>query len=114
MSCERRLVEPLGLTAHDIVMVVPAELHAVPWRALPSLRGRAVTLAPSVRWWFDTSRSPGPARSARTRNGRRAVDVLVAAGPRLDVADAEAVAVGACHRNARVLDGRRGDDASRH
>ena len=58
---ERRLVEPLALTAHDIVMVVPAELHAVPWRALPSLRGRAVTLAPSVRWWFDRSI---PARSS--------------------------------------------------
>ena len=103
---ERRLVEPLALTAHDIVMVVPAELHAVPWRALPSLRGRAVTLAPSVRWWFDASRSLlDRARSGRARNGGRRADVLVAAGPRLEVADAEAMAVAACHRDARVLTG---------
>ncbi len=102
---ERRLVEPLALTAHDIVMVVPAELHAVPWRALPSLRGRAVTLAPSVRWWFDTSRSvsdrSGPVeRDPAGANGGPAADVLVAAGPRLEVADAEALAVAACHRDA--------------
>ncbi len=114
---ERRLVEPLALTAHDIVWSCPAELHAVPWRALPSLRGRAVTLAPSVRWWFDTSRSlpvePADRRVGGRHGGRRA-DVLVAAGPRLEVADAEAVAVAACHRDARVLTGAVGDDASRH
>ena len=92
---ERRLVEPLALAAHDIVLVLPADLHAVPWRALPSLRGRAITIAPSVRWWLDTSRvdaaRPGP--------------ILVAAGPRLDVADTEAAAVAACHTGARVLTG---------
>ena len=67
---ERRLVEPLGLTAHDIVLVVPADLHAVPWRALPSFRGRAVTLAPSVRWWFDTSRRRCVLRARGTDDAR--------------------------------------------
>jgi hypothetical protein len=108
---ERRLVEPLGLACHDIVMVVPAELHAVPWRALPSLRGRAVTLAPSVRWWLDASRSKssrsksGQSKSGQAANGRRPGRVLVAAGPRLETADAEAAAVAACHPGARLLAG---------
>jgi CHAT domain-containing protein len=92
---EARLVEPLGLTAHDIVMVVPGALHAVPWRAIPSLRGRAVTLAPSARWWITAVRATPPT----------ATDVLVAAGPRLESAAAEATAVAACHPAARVLAG---------
>jgi CHAT domain-containing protein len=87
------------LAAHDIVLVLPADLHAVPWRALPSLRGRAITLAPSVRWWLDAS------RLSATRTGTRTGQVLVAAGPRLEVADAEALAVAACHRGATVLAG---------
>lgn len=98
---ERRLVVPLALKAHDIVMVVPADLHAVPWRALPSLRGRAVTLAPSVRWWLDTSRLP----AGRSLSAGRTGEILVVAGPRLAVAEAEASAVAACHRHARVLAG---------
>jgi tetratricopeptide (TPR) repeat protein len=128
---ERRLVEPLALACHDVVMVVPADLHAVPWRALPSLRGRAVTLAPSVRWWLDASRSKsgqsksgqsksgqsrsgqsrsgqsksGQSKSGREANGRRPGKVLVAAGPRLEMADAEAAAVAACHPGARLLAG---------
>ncbi|MGH9132480.1 MAG: CHAT domain-containing protein, partial [Ilumatobacteraceae bacterium] len=93
---ERRLAEPLDLSADQVVMVVPAILHAVPWRALPSLRGRAVTLAPSVRWWIDAAHAPSPARAG---------EVLVAAGPRLDTAAAEAAAVAACHPSAQVLDG---------
>ena len=92
---ETSLVEPLALAAHDIVLVLPADLHAVPWRALPSLRGRAITLAPSVRWWLDTSRLS----SARTGH------VLVAAGPRLEVGETEAAAVAACHPAARALTG---------
>jgi hypothetical protein len=118
---ERRLVVPLGLTAHDIVMVVPADLHALPYRAIPSLRGRAVALAPSVGWWLEASRtasgrtSSAQARSGRSRSGRsasgpsssavRAGNVLVAAGPRLETAEAEAAAVAACHPRARVLAG---------
>ena len=62
---EQRLVEPLALTAHDIVLVLPADLHAVPWRALPSLRGRAITIAPSVRWWLDAEPGVGRTNGAR-------------------------------------------------
>ncbi len=103
---ERRLVGPLALTSHDIVMVVPADLHAVPWRALPSIRGRAVTLAPSVRWWLSTSRTQSSrTQPSRTQPGGRTGQVLVAAGPRLDTADAEAAAVAACHPGARTLTG---------
>ncbi len=89
------LLAPLRLDSPHVVLVVPAELHAIPWAALPSLRGRSFTLAPSVRWWIDaTSAPPTPLDS-----------VLVVAGPRLVEADSEARGVAACHRRAKLLTG---------
>ena len=76
----------------------------MPWRALPSLRGRAITLAPSVRWWLDSD-SRASTRPLDRHPAGGTGEILVAAGPRLDVADAEAAAVAACHRDARVLAG---------
>ena len=65
--------------------------------------GHARTVGPVVvRHQSVTARSSA-IRTAR--NGGPTADVLVAAGPRLEVADAEAVAVAACHREARVLTG---------
>jgi hypothetical protein len=87
------LLAPLRLDSAHVVLVVPAELHAIPWAALPSLHGRSFTLAPSVTWWIEASSAPvTPAES-----------VLVVAGPRLAEADAEARGVAACHRRATVL-----------
>jgi tetratricopeptide (TPR) repeat protein len=89
------LLEPLGLDAQRVILVVPAELHALPWAALPSLADRAFTLAPSVRWWI------GAATSAHTTPA----SALVVAGPRLAEAEAEAKEVAACHRRATTLVG---------
>jgi hypothetical protein len=94
-ALDSSLLQPLCLTGARIVLVVPAELHALPWAALPSLQGRSFTLAPSVRWWIDAMSSPAsPVTSA-----------LVVAGPRLELAEAEARGVAACHRRAALLSG---------
>jgi len=89
------VLRPLGLEGSHIVLVVPAEMHALPWAAMASLRDRSFSLAPSVRWWIDASTArPRPPRSA-----------LVVAGPRLAEAEAEAGGVAACHRQATLLTG---------
>ena len=89
------LIKPLRLNSQHVVLVVPVELHAVPWAALPTLHDRSFTLVPSVRWWIRAaSARPSPPASA-----------LVVAGPRLAEADDEARAVAQCHRQARLLSG---------
>lgn len=51
-----RLLRPAGDRA---VVVVPSpELARVPWGALPSARGRAVSVAPSVGCWFRAAARP--------------------------------------------------------
>lgn len=94
-ALDSMLLAPLHLDAAHVVLVVPAELHAIPWAALPSLQGRSFTLAPSVTWWIEAVSTPAtPVES-----------VLVVAGPRLAEADAEARGVAACHRRPTVLVG---------
>lgn len=94
-ALDSMLLAPLRLDAEHVVLVVPAELHAIPWAALPSLQRRSFTLAPSVTWWIEAVSTPAtPVES-----------VLVVAGPRLAEADAEARGVAACHRRATVLTG---------
>jgi CHAT domain-containing protein len=94
-ALDAALLQPLCLEGACVVLVLPAELHAVPWAALPSLRGRSFTIAPSVRWWIDAVATPAA----------RVASALVVAGPRLAEADAEAREVAACHGRATVLSG---------
>jgi hypothetical protein len=74
---------------------VPAELHAIPWSAMPSLHGRSFALAPSVRWWVDAISSPAVSPTS----------AVAVAGPRLAEADAEAAEVSTCYRDAKLLVG---------
>jgi tetratricopeptide (TPR) repeat protein len=87
-----------GLLTGDgpVVLVVPAALHTVPWRLVPSLAGRPVTVAPSARWWRAAAE-----RAPRVAAGRAAV----VAGPRLVEAEREAAAVAACYPRATLLGG---------
>ena len=62
-----------------LVVVPPGRLNAVPWGLLPSLAGRAVSVAPSARAWC-RARTAGPFGLDKT--------VLVA-GPGLGAASAE-------------------------
>jgi tetratricopeptide (TPR) repeat protein len=89
------LLAPLGLDAAHVVLVLTPDMFAIPWAAMPSLRGRSFTLAPSVSWWLDAaSRRTPPPDSA-----------LVVAGPRLAEATAEAHGVASCYPAATVLTG---------
>ena len=94
-ALDTALLRPCRLEGSNIVLVVPAELLALPWAALPSLQDRPFTLAPTVTWWIDAALRPAaPTRSA-----------LVVAGPRLQEADGRSAGVAACHRRATVLAG---------
>jgi CHAT domain-containing protein len=77
-------LEPALRVAGDapLVIVPTRALHALPWAALPPLRGRAFTVAPSARLWLQ-------AAERRARPGR----VLAVAGPGLPDAEAEAAAI---------------------
>ncbi|MFI7446139.1 CHAT domain-containing protein [Nonomuraea sp. NPDC049714] len=44
-----------------VAIVPPGRLHAVPWALLPSLRHRAVSVAPSARSWLRARRAGAPA-----------------------------------------------------
>jgi tetratricopeptide (TPR) repeat protein len=76
-----------------VVVVPPGRLNAVPWALLPSLRDRAVSVAPSARAWLRASQ-PGPFGDDRT--------VLVA-GPGLGAARAEVRTLARQYRDATVL-----------
>ncbi|HEY7397291.1 MAG TPA: CHAT domain-containing tetratricopeptide repeat protein [Gaiellaceae bacterium] len=77
----RQLLSPLRDAIGDapLVIVPTGPLHAVPWGALPSLRGRPVSVAPSLSTWLDHA----------TRARRRRPRVVLAAGPGLRHARAE-------------------------
>ena len=79
-----------------LVLVVPPELHAVPWQLLPTLVGRPIVLAPTATWWGESAADPPFEPGGRT---------VAVAGPRLVEAEAEARAVAACYPNATVLAG---------
>ena len=78
-------------------MIVPTgPLHAVPWGALPSLRGRAVTVAPSLSTWLELAQRP---------KKRQRTTALVA-GPGLRHARAEIRGVSELIPGATVLTGK--------
>lgn len=94
---DRRLVEPLRPAIGDapLVLVPTGPLHALPWGALPSLRGRPIVVAPSLSTWLELNARP------RSRRRRRAL----IAGPRLRHAAAEIRQLAAQLPAAKVLTG---------
>jgi hypothetical protein len=85
----RRLPE---LGDRPLVVVPTGSLQNVPWALLPSCAGRPVTVAPSATLWL----------AARSR-GDEPGHAVVAAGPALPGADAEARAVADVHGVAPIL-----------
>lgn len=86
---------PLPRSAGPLALVVPSELAAVPWGALPSLRARPLTLAPSVWSWAQSMRRPADPAGRAT----------FLAGPGLPMAAAEVEQAAATHPDAAVLTG---------
>jgi len=72
------LLAPLDLPGSAVVVVPTGALHGVPWPVLPTCAGRAVSVSPSARLWMRAA--------AQERTTGR---VVLAAGPRLEHADAE-------------------------
>jgi hypothetical protein len=82
-----------------VVLVVPPAMHVVPWHLIGCLAGRPVTVAPSVRWWYEA------ATSAEARAVGAAIPALVVAGPGLAEAESEAKSVEALYPVATLLAG---------
>lgn len=89
---EAALLTPLAEEVGDLpLLLVPAgPLHALPWAALPSLRGRPVSVAPSALAWYAAGRDR-PHRSG---------EVAICAGPGLRYAEDEAERVARHHPGA--------------
>ena len=81
----------------ELVLVPTGMLHALPWPTLPSLRGRPVSVAPSATTWLAAMRA-----TARKRTDHR---VVLVAGPNLEHAEPEVVAVSALYGSPYVLTG---------
>jgi len=94
------LARPLALDVPEVVLVPPTRYFHLGWSLLPSLAGRAVTIAPSVRRWAEpAARRPGGAAPGR---------VAAVAGPGLALAAAEVDAVAVAHGSAGGPVGRLG------
>jgi len=82
-----------GLGDGPVVIVPPGRLRAVPWTLMPSLRDRAVTVAPSAATWLRARRMTPPSRQ------RTALVV----GPGLASQGAEVEPLGARYPGAVML-----------
>ncbi|MFI7587572.1 CHAT domain-containing protein [Spongisporangium articulatum] len=95
-ALDAALVAPLGLGDRPLVVVPTGPLQSLPWSVLPSMRGRAVTVAPSATAWH-----AAVSASPRSSGGR----VVVISGPGLPGARDEAAAVAALHGTTATAPG---------
>ncbi len=100
------LLATVDVDTHSPIVIIPTgRLHELPWNALPTLRGRAAVVSPSLRLWC---RAP--------RDGEQSArDVLLMAGPGLNAAEAEVAEVAAIYAASQkppVVFARTGPDAT--
>jgi CHAT domain-containing protein len=76
-----------------VIVVPPGRLQAVPWALLPSLRDRAVSVAPSARAWLQAREAAPPQRA----------DPVLIRGPGLGVGGGELRALSGQYPGAKVL-----------
>ena len=91
---DAQLVRGLRLGDRPVVLAPAGALHGLPWAALPSLAGRALTVVPSAASWLRALRVPASPGH-----------VTLVAGPGLDCAVDEVAAVRRRYPEARVLTG---------
>ena len=77
----------------EVIVVPPGSLHAVPWALLPTLRMRALSVAPSARAWLRAQAVRPPEDGG----------VVLASGPGLASGGQEVAALATGHGNATVL-----------
>jgi hypothetical protein len=94
---DEQLLRPLARIIGDreLVVVPTGDLYAVAWGALPSLRGRPVSVAPSATAWL----------TARTMPTQDTGGIVLAAGPDLRAAEAEIGGLRQNYPDATLLDG---------
>ncbi|HEV2634783.1 MAG TPA: CHAT domain-containing protein [Actinocrinis sp.] len=112
---DRLLLRPLvgDIGDRTVVLVPTGTLHALAWPVLPSLAGRACTIAPSARSWLAGGGSSaeedlvGRPAGTRIADGltRGSREVLLAHGPGLPDADAEIRALSGLYPHAKPLAG---------
>ncbi|HEY1572752.1 MAG TPA: CHAT domain-containing protein [Pseudonocardiaceae bacterium] len=98
---DRQLLRPFASIIGDreLVVVPTGDLYAVAWGALPSLRGRPVSVVPSATAWLT---------AMRTQSSQPPGGILLAGGPDLPAAEAEIARLRDDHYpDATVLDGDR-------
>ena len=95
-ALDNMLVRPLRLGHAPLVVVPTGALHALPWSALPSLRGQTVVVSPSLSLWID--------RAALPRSRRRRMTFV--AGPGLRHATPEARELAGIYKGALFLHGK--------
>ncbi|NAS21410.1 CHAT domain-containing protein [Herbidospora sp. NEAU-GS84] len=93
-TLDEALIRPLGLPPGAVSMVPTVALHSLPWSLLPSLRGRAVSVAPSAALAVARRRAGGP--------------VVALAGPDLAHAEEEVAAVVGVHEKGERVPATRG------
>ena len=100
-ALEQLLMSPLlGVVGdRDVIIVPTGQLHALPWPTLPALRGRPVVVAPSATTWLAAMRASSVPRK---RTGR----IVLVAGPNLEHAEPEVMAVATLYGSPQVLSGR--------
>nr|WP_240325250.1 CHAT domain-containing tetratricopeptide repeat protein [Amycolatopsis thermalba] len=92
---DERVVRPLAAAIGDreLVIVPTGQLYALPWSALPSLRGRPLSIAPSATAWVSAMR-------------REPIDpVVLVGGPDVPGAIGEVKQLRAVYPSATLVDG---------
>jgi CHAT domain-containing protein/Tfp pilus assembly protein PilF len=105
-ALDRLLFEPIAkmLGRRPVVVVPTGELFSAPWGVLPTLAGRAVSVAPSSQLWLEATSKP---RRSTRRAGERSANrrTVVVAGPGLSGAEREVAKIGSLYPMAQVLGG---------
>ncbi|MGI9052101.1 MAG: CHAT domain-containing protein [Ilumatobacteraceae bacterium] len=102
-----QLVPPaIARSDRPLVVVPTGVLHGVPWTALEVLRGRAVSVSPSLSGWSVAARSSVVRAGRRLLANRRPGEPAgFVAGPGLRFADAEVRRFAPSYRHSTVLTG---------
>lgn len=105
----RRALDGAGKVADRPLIVVPTgSLHALPWTALPTCAGRAVSVTPSARLWLAAANADSAADGTAegvVASSATGVGTVLIAGPGLAQAEPEIAALAARYPDAVVLTG---------
>ncbi|MGH3762003.1 CHAT domain-containing protein [Actinophytocola sp.] len=106
-TLDRQLFGPGGIPTslfedRELVIVPFGGLYSVPWESLPTLRGRAVSVAPSATAWVGAAEAP-PRELGR---------VVLVCGPDLPESVSELDQLTAVYPDAVVLEGERATSAA--